>query len=339
MHTNSLRLKTCGIRIAITYYMDKFSTIITLSPLVNSSIRHAKLVAGTDMTVLLKGDTGTGKEVFAQAIQQSSKRANTIFLKLNCAALPENLIESELFGHKKGSFTDANNDAMGLLKSADGGTLFLDEINSLPISIQSKLLHFLDSGEFIPIGEVIAQKVDVRIIAATNVDLTTLISANQFRSDLYYRLNAFPINLPCLMDREEDIAPLSLYFFDVFAEKNGGKPPVFSQECIDVLQNYDWPGNIRELKNICERFSVLFAGVEIQPEHLPAEFKRNIHKPKLKHFTLPETGIKLDDLEANLIYQALERTQGNISKSAKLLSISRNTLSYRIQKYGLSTEF
>lgn len=319
--------------------MDKFSTIITLSPLVNSRIRQAKLVAGTDMTVLLKGDTGTGKEVFAQAIQQSSKRANTVFLKLNCAALSENLIESELFGHKKGSFTDANHDTIGLLKSADGGTLFLDEINSLPISIQSKLLHFLDSGEFLSVGEVIPHKVDVRIIAATNFDLTTLISAKQFRSDLYFRLNAFPIDLPCLVDREEDIIPLSLYFFDVIAEKNGGKAPTFSKECIDVLQNYDWPGNIRELKNICERFSVLFAGLVIEPDHLPAEFKTNIHKPKLKHFTLPETGIKLDNLEANLIYQALERTQGNISKSAKLLSISRNTLSYRIQKYGLSTDF
>lgn len=315
--------------------MDKFSTIITCSPLVNSSIHDAKLVSGTDVTVLLKGDTGTGKEVFADAIQQSSKRANAIFLKLNCAALPESLIESELFGHRIGSFTDANDNKMGLLKLADGGTLFLDEINSLPISIQGKLLHFLDSGEFLPIGEVRPYKVNVRIIAATNSNLTTLIAENKFRADLYFRLNVFPIELPRLIDRKEDIVPLSSFFFDIFAINNEDRTTRFSKESINILQNYDWPGNIRELKNICDRFSVLFSGSLIEPEHLPTEFKTNVHKFKVEYFVLPKTGLNLDDLEVNLIYQALHRTKGNISKSAKLLGVSRNTLSYRIQKYNL----
>jgi transcriptional regulator with PAS, ATPase and Fis domain len=319
--------------------MDKFSTIITRSPLLNSRIRHAKLVAETDMTVLLKGDTGTGKEVFAHAIQQSSKRADAIFLKLNCAALPENLIESELFGHKKGSFTDATNNTCGLLKSADGGTLFLDEINSLPSSIQSKLLHFLDSGEFLPIGEVSPQKVDVRIIAATNIDLTSLITAKTFRADLYFRLNAFPIELPSLIDREEDVVPLIHYFFRVFEKNHSAKAPTFSKQSIEILKNYAWPGNIRELRNVCERFSVLFSDTTIEAEHLPNELKTNVRQSTTQHFTLPETGIKLDELEANLIYQALHRTQGNYTKSAKLLGISRNTLMYRIQKHGFETKF
>ena len=319
--------------------MDTFSTIITRSPLVDSRIRHAKRVAKTDMSVLLTGDTGTGKEIFAHAIQQSSKRANSIFLTLNCAALPENLIESELFGHKKGSFTDATHNTCGLLKSADGGTLFLDEINSLPLSIQSKLLHFLDSGEFLPIGEVSTQKVDVRIIAATNVDLLSLIQLKKFRTDLYFRLNAFPIDLPRLIDREEDIALLIHYFFHLFADSNGTKPPTFSKDAIDILKNYAWPGNIRELRNVCERFSVLFSGTSIEPEHLPNEFRTNVRQCTAKQFILPENGLKLDALEANLIYQALYRTQGNYTKSAKLLGISRNTLMYRIQKHGFDMKF
>jgi DNA-binding NtrC family response regulator len=291
------------------------------------------------MSVLLTGDTGTGKEIFAQAIQQSSKRANSIFLTLNCAALPADLIESELFGHTKGSFTGATNNTCGLLKSADGGTLFLDEINSLPISIQSKLLYFLDSGEFLPIGEVSPQKVDVRIITATNIDLMSLISLKKFRADLYFRLNTFPIDLPRLIDREEDITLLIHYFSRFFAESKGTQAPTFTKESIDILKNYAWPGNIRELRNVCERFSVLFSGASIEPKHLPNEFKTNIRQCTAKQFILPENGLKLDALEASLIYQALYRTQGNYSKAAKLLGISRNTLMYRIQKYGFNMQF
>ena len=319
--------------------MDHFSTIITRSSLLNACICHAKLVAPTDTTVLLKGATGTGKEIFAQAIQQASKRAQAVFLKLNCAALPAHLIESELFGHKKGSFTGATHDTCGLLKSADGGTLFLDEINALPLSIQGKLLHFLDSGEFLAIGDVQPSKVDVRILSATNTDLEPLIACRQFRPDLYFRLNVFSIELPCLLDRSEDITLLIEHFFQVFENEQGVKAPVLSQRSLAVLKHYHWPGNIRELRNICERFSVLFAGKVIEPAQLPSELTDNTHQLTPKYFALPETGLKLEELEARLIKQALHRTNGNVSQSAKLLGISRNTLIYRIQKHGFNFTF
>ena len=181
--------------------MNNFETIIGQSPLLETLIRSAKIVAATDVTVLLKGETGTGKEIFAHAIKNASHRANKEFLTLNCAALPESLIESELFGHKKGSFTGAINNTQGLLQAADGGTLFLDEINSLPLSIQAKLLRFLDSGECLAVGDVRPYKVNVRVIAATNMDLTALISSGAFRSDLYFRLNVVPLELPSLSER------------------------------------------------------------------------------------------------------------------------------------------
>lgn len=318
--------------------MDHFYSIIGKSPALDSLIRSAKMVAATNVTVLLKGETGTGKEVLATAIQKQSPRADKAFIKLNCAALPESLIESELFGHKKGAFTGASTNAIGLLQSADGGTLFLDEINSLPVSIQAKLLRFLESGECLSVGDTQPYKLDVRVIAATNTDLAKQIDAGEFRKDLYYRLNVVPLELPSLAQRSEDIEHLIQHFLHSFASTYSITSPAFSKRALKVLKAYQWPGNIRELRNLCERLSILLAGRVIEPENLPPEFfsYSNV-TTKASGFTLPDTGLKLDALEADLIHQALSRTQGNRSQSAKLLGLTRDTLLYRMQKYGFST--
>ncbi|MDD5227871.1 MAG: sigma-54 dependent transcriptional regulator [Methylococcales bacterium] len=317
--------------------MNNFETVIGQSPTLETLIRSAKIVAATDVTVLLKGETGTGKEVFAHAIKNASSRANKEFLTLNCAALPESLIESELFGHKKGSFTGAVHNTQGLLQAADGGTLFLDEINSLPLSIQAKLLRFLDSGECLAVGDVRPYKVDVRVIAATNMDLMVLIANGVFRSDLYFRLNVVPFELPPLSERSEDIELLIAHFFKLFEKNHGIKAPKFSKASLRILKHFKWSGNIRELRNLCERLSILFSDQLIEPEHLPVEFQDETNQVETHDFILPSVGLKLDALEANLITQALDRTKGNRSKSARLLGITRDTLLYRMQKHGFFT--
>ena len=317
--------------------MGHFKSIIGQSPALDSLIRSARMVAATDVTVLIKGETGTGKEVFANAIQKESGRADKAFITLNCAALPESLIESELFGHRKGSFTGATANTQGLFQAADGGTIFLDEINSLPISIQAKLLRFLESGECLAVGDIKPYNVDVRIIAATNSDLNKQVEAGQFRLDLFYRLNVVPLELPPLEQRTEDIEHLIMHFLVMMSETHSIEAPKFSKQTLKVLKDYPWPGNIRELRNLCERLSILLAGRTIEPENLPREFVTYSSTPKAPAFTLPERGIKLDCLEADLIHQALSRTQGNRSKSAKLLGLSRDSLLYRIQKHGLSS--
>jgi transcriptional regulator with PAS, ATPase and Fis domain len=300
-------------------------------------IRSAKMVAATDVTILIKGETGTGKEVLARAIQLDSTRANKPFVTLNCAALPESLVESEIFGHKKGAFTGAIGDKQGLFQSADGGTLFLDEINSLPLGIQAKLLRFLESGECLAVGGTKPYRVNVRIIAATNSDLSNLIETGEFRRDLFYRLNVVPLELPPLHQRTGDIETLANHFFMHFAQAHALEAPTFSRQTLRTLRSYRWPGNVRELRNLCERLSILLAGKIIDPENLPHEFCRTIQVTPVTEFTLPEFGIQLDELEADMIQQALTRTNGNRSKSARLLGISRDTLLYRIQKHGLAT--
>jgi len=317
--------------------VDHFSSIIGQSPALEALIRSARMVAATDVTVLIKGETGTGKEVLASAIQKDSNRVNKPFITLNCAALPEGLVESEIFGHKKGAFTGAFSDKQGLFQAADGGTLFLDEINSLPLTIQAKLLRFLESGECMPVGGTKPYRVDVRVIAATNADLNSLIDSGEFRRDLYFRLNVVPLELPSLSERSEDIDALAKHFFSHFAKTHSLDAPTFSKQALKTLKSYSWPGNVRELRNLCERLSILLAGRMIEPENLPHEFTNSVSVPATTNFKLPEMGIQLDELEANMIHQALARTNGNRSKSARLLGISRDTLLYRIQKHGLAT--
>lgn len=320
--------------------MDHFNSIIGQSPALESLIRSAKMVSATDVTVLLKGETGTGKEVLAKAIQKESNRANKPFITINCGALPESLVESELFGHRKGAFTGATGNKLGIFQAADGGTLFLDEINSLPLAIQAKLLRFLETGECLAVGDTKPYFVDVRIIAATNNDLLQQIERGDFRRDLYFRLNVVPLDIPPLSQRTDDIEKLIRHFLNHFSEAHGITAPKFSKQALKTLKSYSWPGNIRELRNLCERLSILLAGRTIEPENLPHEFRPGtpaLNEPTNTDFTLPATGIKLEALELDLIHQALSRTNGNRSKSARLLGISRDTLLYRIQKHGLAT--
>ncbi len=319
--------------------MNHFDSNLGRSPQFEALKRIAQMLAGTDVTVLIKGETGTGKEMMATAIQKESNRANKSFVTLNCATLPEGLVESELFGHKKGSFTGAVSNKQGLFQAANGGTLFLDEINSLPISIQTKLLRVLESGECLAIGDTKPYHVDVRIIAATNTDLNEQINKGEFRQDLYFRLNVVPIELPALRDRTEDIDMLCTHFMQKFADEYAVKAPNFSRKSLKNMKDYEWPGNIRELRNLCERLCILLSGKVIEPENLPPEFSsfKSSTKPE-SQFILPELGIKLEHLEMDMIYQALERTNGNRSKSARLLGISRDTLIYRIQKHGIAPQ-
>jgi len=320
--------------------MNYFNSIIGQSPAFESLLRSAKIVAATDVTILIKGETGTGKEVLATAIQKHSARADKAFITLNCAALPEGLVESELFGHKKGAFTGANTNKQGILQSVDGGTLFLDEVNSLPMGVQAKLLRFLETGECFAVGDTKPYFVNVRIIAATNTDLHEQIKSGAFRQDLFYRLHVVPLELPPLNQRTEDIELLSHYFMQRFSGEYRVPPSCFSRATLKVLRAYTWPGNIRELRNLCERLSILLAGRTIEPENLPVEYT---HSPlstagtETSSFTLPEMGLQLDSLEADMIHQALLRTNGNRSKSARLLGLTRDTLLYRIQKHGLAS--
>ena len=317
--------------------MYSFDSIIGNSPALEALIRTARMVAAADVTVLIKGETGTGKEILAAAIQNDSPRNNKAFITLNCAALPEGLVESELFGHKKGAFTGAIANKTGLLQAADGGTLFLDEVNSLPLSVQAKLLRFLESGECLAVGETRPEILNVRIIAATNSDLSQQIQQGEFRQDLYFRLNVIPLELPKLQHRSEDIEALAKHFFARFSEAHNLPVASFSRNACKVLRGYTWPGNIRELRNVCERLSVLLAGKIIEAENLPHEFHRKAEVQASSDFTLPQEGLNLETLEVTLINQALSRTKGNRSQSARLLGISRDALLYRMQKHGLTS--
>lgn len=317
--------------------MPQFNSIIGKSPAFESLLRSAIIVAATDVTVLIKGETGTGKEVLATAIQQASSRINKPFVILNCAALPEGIIESELFGHKKGAFTGATTNKLGIFQTAEGGTLFLDEINSLPLAMQAKLLRFLETGECFAVGDIKPYKINTRIIAATNADLNQQIDRGEFRQDLFFRLNVVPLELPPLKERKEDINVLIKHFLSHFSKIHNLSQPKFSKQAIKKLQGYQWPGNIRELRNLCERLSILLAGRVIEPENLPREFNTCSSSSIIEGaFKLPTLGLKLEKLEADLIHQALTRTNGNRSKSARLLGISRDTLLYRIQKHGIA---
>jgi two-component system, NtrC family, response regulator HydG len=312
-----------------------FEALIGQSPNFEALLRSARMVAATDVTVLIVGETGTGKEVLANALQKHSPRAAKPFITLNCAALPESIAESELFGHRKGAFTGAIANQLGRVEAADGGTLFLDEVDSLPLPLQAKLLRFLETGEIQPVGDTHTQNVNVRVIAASNANLDEKISRGQFRKDLYYRLNVVPLEIPPLRDRMGDIQILLTHYMSRFSGEHSLNPASFGKTAMTRLLSYDWPGNVRELRNLCERLSILLAGCVIEETNLPTEISRRAPAQKA-FFTLPEIGIELEKVEIDLIQQALTRTNGNRSRSARLLGISRDTLLYRMQKYGIS---
>jgi len=294
-----------------------------------------ELVAPTDSTVLISGETGTGKELVARAIHFNSRRQKGPFVTLNCGAIPESLIEAELFGHKKGAFTGAHADRQGKFAAADGGTLFLDEVGELPPGLQPKILRVLQSGEVDRVGSTHSIRVDVRIVAATNRDLEEMIEQGTFRQDLYYRLAVVPLHVPPLRDRREDIPLLAEHFLRKVAERADRPELRLPPEVFTRFDAYDWPGNVRELENIIERMVVLSRDDRISLDALPAKLRGDAAAGSDIGFRLPPQGVRLEDLERELIRQALERHDGNRTRAARELGLTRNTLLYRMQKHGL----
>jgi two-component system response regulator HydG len=307
-----------------------FSNIIGGSTAMQAVFRTIDRVAPTRATVLVTGESGTGKELVAQAIHDRSPRAKAPFIKLHCAALAESLLESELFGHEKGSFTGAAARREGHFKNADGGTLFLDEIGEISPSIQVKLLRFLQERAFERVGGNETVHVDVRIIAATNRNLGTEVAEGRFREDLFYRLNVVNVEMPPLRARPEDLVPLATYFLSQFAKENRKAIEGFAPNAIARIESYSWPGNVRELENVIERSVVLCDGPRVTVEHLP------MPTAPTGRTGLRIPGSTLDELERYAILATLEAAGGSTSRAARMLGISVRKIQYRIQEYGMS---
>ncbi len=303
------------------------------SPEFEALLRSLDIAAATDVTLILTGESGTGKELLARYVHENSRRSTEAFIAINCAALPEGLAESELFGHAKGAFTGATTENPGRISQAEGGTLFLDEVGEMSLDIQAKLLRFLESGEFQPVGSVKQRHANVRLVAATNADLCKKVDDGSFREDLYYRLNIIPFHVPPLRERTGDIRLLIPQITQRLATAYGLTAPNYSEGAMKYLASYAWPGNIRELRNLCERMLILFSGKEIHEGNLPQEIRHQ--QTRRWTFDLPDSGIKLDQLERELLQQALEKSQGNQSKAARILGLSRYAFMYRLKKYQL----
>jgi DNA-binding NtrC family response regulator len=288
-------------------------------------------VAPTRATVLLAGESGVGKDMIARAIHFHSPRRERPFVKINCTALPENLMESELFGYEKGAFTGAVSSKPGKFEQADTGTVFLDEIGDVPAAVQVKLLRVLQERELERLGSNKTRHIDVRVIAATNVDLRVALENGTFREDLYYRLNVLPINIPPLRQRKEDIPYLAAHFLRKLAV-DLGRECTLSADAIEKLLSYDWPGNVRELENVLERSIVLCGGTELSADDIKLDTNRSRHAPAAGF--LPD-GMSLDAYEQSIIREALQRANGNKSQAARLLGITRNALRYRLSQMGL----
>lgn len=320
---------------------DMFLGIIGRSKKMQRVFERIKKVAATNSTVLISGDSGTGKELVAQAIHKLSNRANAAMVSVNCGAIPNELLESELFGHVKGAFTGAISNRKGRFELASGGTIFLDEIGDMPLMLQVKLLRVLQSKKIEPVGADTSIDVDLRIITATHRDLEKAVALGNFREDLFYRLNVIPIKIPSLAERREDIPLLIAHFLKRFASADGRNRITFTQDALEILVGHSWPGNVRELENLIERLVILRGGSTIGPEDLPAKFLQN--RPlavATEHLVaLPEQGLDLkktiSDLENSLITQALERTQGNKNQASRLLQLNRTTLIEKMKKKGL----
>ncbi len=308
-----------------------FKNILGTSASILEAIKLAKKVAPTNANVLLLGETGTGKEVFAQAIHNASARAGKPFMALNCSSFSKELVESEIFGHKAGAFTGALKDKKGLIEEASSGTLFLDEIGEMSFELQSKLLRVIETSEFIKVGDTNTTKVDVRFIAATNRDLQQDVKESKFREDLFYRLNVFTISLPPLRERKKDITALAQYFLKIFSAKTNTAVETMSKEFLEHLQQHDWKGNTRELKNVMERAIILANGTELTLENLPLDLQAtNFNSQK----TL--SAFDLASVEKIHIQRVLIHTKGNKTETAKLLNIGLTTLYRKIEEYGLA---
>lgn len=308
-----------------------FETIIGKSKAIQKAIDLAIKVAATETTVLLTGETGTGKEVFAQAIHHASNRAKQHFVAINCSAFSKELLESEMFGHKAGAFTGAVKDQKGLFEEADNGTIFLDEIGEMSLELQSKLLRVLETGDFIRVGDTKATKVNVRVIAATHRNLQLEIEQGHFREDLFYRISPFQIHLPPLRERVMDIELIADHFIQIFSAKSNKKITDISPEFYALLKQHQWKGNIRELKNVIER-SVILCDTQLLAEHLPIEFQMQSGE---KSADKPLSAFELASAEKIHIQKVLNYTNGNKTKTAELLGIALTTLYRKMSEYGL----
>lgn len=318
-----------------------FNRIVSVSSKMAEVKRLAMEVARTDVTVLITGESGTGKELLARAIHYAGARAGGPLVAVNCAGIPENLLESELFGYEKGAFTDAKKAKAGRFQLADRGTLFLDEIGEMSLAAQAKLLRVLEDHTVEPLGGVRGVKVDIRVICATNQTLPELIRKGRFREDLYYRLNVGTLHIPPLRERMEDIPALLESFLEIASRERGTRIHQVSPDALALLQGYHWPGNVRELHNVMEWVTISWKEGEIKPEHLPAflhpsagpAHDQAAHKnvPSLLSF-----GLSVEELEKAMLQEALEKTGGNVSEASRLLKVTRNTLRYRMAKYHLT---
>ncbi|MBP4142492.1 sigma-54-dependent Fis family transcriptional regulator [Flavobacterium sp. P4023] len=321
------KIKQLEKRISKKY---SFDAIIGKSKGLEQVIELSKKVASTDSTVLLTGETGTGKEVFAQAIHENSNRAGKSFVALNCSTFSKELLESELFGHKQGSFTGAIKDKKGFIEEANGGTLFLDEIGEMPIDLQAKLLRVLETSEYIPVGDSTPKKSNFRLIAATNRNLKTESDEKRFRQDLYFRLNIFEITIPPLRERIKDIEPLTHYFVRQFAEKMNRQTLQIDSDFLQKLEIYQWPGNIRELKNVIERSVILCSSTVLSTDLLPYEMQQEQSKngKSLSAFSM-------QSVEKLHIQKLLNYTKGNKAEAARLLEIGIATLYRKLEEYNI----
>jgi DNA-binding NtrC family response regulator len=329
-----LILENRNLREAVTSAF-KFDGIVGTSDTMRKVLDKAAQLANVDSIVLITGESGTGKEIMAKSIHFNSPRSRKPFVVINCGAIPDTLLESELFGYKKGYFSGAVSNKTGKFEAANGGTVFLDEIGDLPLPLQVKVLRVIQESEIDVIGETMPRKIDVRIIAASNRDLRQMSSAGEFRQDLYFRLNVAPLHLPALRERKEDIPLLARFFAERICKKHAKPSITLEGEILKKLECYHWPGNVRELENCVERLVVFSQGGAVKPIDLPDE----IQAPQLSMgnaiFRIPHEGISMPQLERQLVITALERNQWNQTHAANFLGISRNVLIYRMQKYRL----
>jgi len=316
----------------------RLENVVGTSEKMRKVLETVERVSKTDVTVLIEGESGTGKELIAKGIHFSGLRRNKPFIAVNCAAIPENLIEAELFGYKRGAFTGANFESKGKFEEANGGTLFLDEIGTMPLALQTRLLRVLQEQEITRIGENTPRKIDVRIIAATNENLTDLIKENNFREDLYYRLAVVPVRLPPLRERREDIPLLTEHFLKKSSTKHKIKQPKIEREVFGAFYKHVWLGNVRELENVIERMVVLSDGETLSLSDVPENIKNLEMTTENLWFSLPAEPFDLEKVECEIIREALRRFDGNQSQTARYLGITRSALIYRMQKFNLGGE-
>jgi two-component system, NtrC family, response regulator len=333
LRTKRLERENTQLRDAVAE-QDRFGELLGRSEAMQRLFRTLQKVAAADATVLITGESGTGKELVARTLHRESARAAGPFVAVNCASIPETLIESELFGHERGAFTGAHRRREGKFEEAHGGTLFLDEIASMPLAVQASLLRVLQERRFTRLGGRGEVETDVRVVAASNRELARLVAEGSFREDLYYRLNVVPLRIPPLRERREDIPVLAEALLEKAARRHGRQAPAFQPAALRLLVEWRWPGNVRELSNLMERLVLLCEDGQLRLEELPEEMRQPVGA-ECAPMHLPPGGLEWDEMEASLLRQALERAAGNRTAAARLLGLGYKAFLYRLEKHGL----